>query len=224
MSGKFFLIAAFYFASAFAAEIFIQSPRVSFNGEWGQYDECPPGMYVIGFQLISESDQGLFGDDSALGGILLYCFSITARMNTPNFLSWFASPKKYVMVSSTLGHAGNVRLPHECSFPEYAVGFELRADYDHGIVYDDTAANNMRLICTDGSVVEGDGEPWGEWTGEQHCPRGFRVCGIRTQVEEEGTSDETTLNNIELGCCQMVVIEIFSNVHGTPFLRPNTNM
>ncbi|CAG7733778.1 unnamed protein product [Allacma fusca] len=203
MSEKIFVIAVFCFASAFAAEIFIQSPRVSDYGDWGPYDECPPGMYVIGFQLVSEPDQGAFGDDSAMNGVSLFCFSLTARMNAPDFLSWYASPRKYVMISSTIGHDGYARSAYECPFPEYAVGFELRSDPYHGLWYDDTAANNMRLSCTKGTIVEGDGESWGDWTGVQYCPRGFRICGIKTQVEKPGVVDETTLNNIELGCCEI---------------------
>ncbi|CAG7784781.1 unnamed protein product [Allacma fusca] len=201
MSGKIFLIAAFCFASAFASEIFIQSPKITDYGDWGEYEECPPGMYVYGFQLVSEGDQGAFGDDSALSGIYLLCIPFKVKRDSPDFLSWFMYSRAFAMISSSVGHAGYSRGVFDCPPPHFATGFELRTDYIHGLLYDDTAANNFRLTCSNGQVLEGDAESWGEWTGAQTCPRGYLICGMQTQVEKPGAVDETTLNNIKLRCC-----------------------
>ncbi|CAG7643022.1 unnamed protein product, partial [Allacma fusca] len=62
----------------------------------------------------------------------------------------------------------------------------------------------FKMRCTAGRDLEGDAEPWGEWYGFRICPAGHVICGIQTQVEEVGTADDTTLNNIKLGCCQPI--------------------
>ncbi|CAG7733777.1 unnamed protein product [Allacma fusca] len=201
MSGKIVLIAAFCFASALDTDIYIQSPRITDFGDWGEYEECPPGMYVFGFQLVSEEEQGAFGEDSALNGIYLLCLPFTARRNSPDFLSSYLSSGAFSMISSSVGHDGYSRGIFDCPPKYFAIGFELRTEPVQGILYDDTAANNLRLICSNGRVLEGDGESWGEWTGAQTCPRDYLICGMQTQVEKPGAIDETTLNNIKLRCC-----------------------
>jgi len=42
---------------------------------------------------------------------------------------------------------------------------------------------------------------WGSWTEERRCPRGTQLCGLRTQVEDGGATDDTSLNNVDMSCC-----------------------
>ncbi|CAG7689985.1 unnamed protein product [Allacma fusca] len=188
-------------SSAIAQSILIPSPEVTNWGEWGPYEQCPPGSFVYGFQLTVESDQGFFGDDSALNGINLLCISPVVRRNTPEFRSRNASINGVTKISSTVGHEGNLRHAFECPDPFFANGFELRSENDQGWYDDDTAANNFKLHCTNGQAIEGDGESWGAWTGVQTCPRGLIICGIQTQVEPASNTDDSTLNNVRMGCC-----------------------
>jgi len=51
------------------------------------------------------------------------------------------------------------------------------------LLADDTAANNLRVICSGGQILDGEGLTFGDWTAERHCPRQHYVCGIKTQVE-----------------------------------------
>ena len=64
-----------------------------------------------------------------------------------------------------------------------AIGFELRTEDPQPNNDDDSAANNLRLSCTGGKELEGDGLAWGQWTGPQRCDDGYGICGIRAQIE-----------------------------------------
>lgn len=67
---------------------------------------------------------------------------------------------------------------------------------------DNTAANNVRFRCSDGSELEGPGLSWGEF-GEwsDACSKG--VCGLQTKIEApRGLGDDTALNDLRLFCCR----------------------
>ncbi|OXA37208.1 Vitelline membrane outer layer protein 1, partial [Folsomia candida] len=83
-----------------------------------------------------------------------------------------ASMTQFTTISSLMGHHGSFTGLLECPDPGFAVGFELRSEEDQG-----------------------------DWTGAITCPRGLRICGIQTQVEGPSDSDDTTLNNVNMGCC-----------------------
>jgi len=55
------------------SEKILESPQVSNFGDWGQWDRCPEGEYVVGFQLRTEAWLGPLLDDTALNGIYYYC-------------------------------------------------------------------------------------------------------------------------------------------------------
>lgn len=90
-------------------------------------------------------------------------------------------------VSSSVGHKGDFGLFVECPDPWFVNGFQFRSERPDliGPLGDDTAGNNIRLICNDVdfTVLEGYGTGWGDWTAELKCPRGLRICGIQTRVE-----------------------------------------
>jgi hypothetical protein len=46
-----------------------------------------------------------------------------------------------------------------------------------------------------------NGGTWGSWDEWKYCPQGYYVCGFQTQVECYG-ADETSLNNVDMVCCQ----------------------
>ncbi|CAG7824492.1 unnamed protein product [Allacma fusca] len=194
------LVVGFCIASAIAEVVLIASPRITDFGEWGQYEECPPGMFVYGFQMKVEPFQGqAWYDDTALNAIYLLCVPPAYRRDTYEFLSQDPSTRAFAKISSLEGDRGYFRAVWECPHGFFAKGFELKSAKARGWAYDDTAANNMKLLCTNGLLMEGDGEKDGNWTGLQTCPRTLLVCGIQTQVELAAT-DLTMLNNFTHGC------------------------
>ena len=52
----------------------IQPVANSHWGEWGPESFCPDNSWAQGFKLKVESDQGDFGDDTALNGVKLLCY------------------------------------------------------------------------------------------------------------------------------------------------------
>jgi len=85
------------------------------------------------------------------------------------------------------------------SLEGFVVGFQLRVEPPQGRG-DDTAANNIQLMCSTGEVlVAAEGLDYGEWGEWRSGPRGMVVRGIRTQVEDDGDGD-TGLNNVDVEC------------------------
>jgi len=181
-------------------EIIISSPHVTSWGDWGELELCPAGSFVYGMRLTVEFDSGDLSDDSALNTIELLCTSPMGKR--PSNISEASDLKEFAVISSLQGHAGVVGVLQECPIPGFAVGFQLRSEDDQGWLDDDTAANNLKLFCSTGEILEGYGDTWGDWTAEQHCPRGLQICGIQTQVEPE-TDDDTSLNNVNMACCNV---------------------
>lgn len=75
---------------------------------------------------------------------------------------------------------------------------------------DDTAANSVKLICSDGSILLPHGGYWGNWetavlTNPNRDLKSGSICGhaIGFQVRVEqwaDDQDDTSLNNIKLFC------------------------
>ena len=71
---------------------------------------------------------------------------------------------------------------------------------------DDTAANNLKMVCSDGEELwtDGDSRDWGYWEKNyQYCPTGTAICGMATKVSMEGTTDKTGLNRARFYCCKL---------------------
>jgi hypothetical protein len=168
--------------------LILETPHVTNWGDWGNWAHCPSGSFVVGMQLKTEAPQGN-RDDTALNAISLFCGSSD---NAINLVSIIPSPEG---PWGTWGSAYNCR-------NSAAVGFEIRSESKQRNK-DDTATNNMRLICSNNDVLEGDGTGWGSWTGQRRCLDGYYLCGIQTQVEPRlRNGDDTALNNVRMQCCQ----------------------
>ncbi|CAL8144029.1 unnamed protein product [Orchesella dallaii] len=181
---------------------FIESPKLSQWGEWGQLEHCPSDQVVVGMKLKVHDNQGM-KDDTGLNAVKLYC-------QNPYSFSEYSGD--VVPITSLVGPSGDWRKDFYCpTNPEtkyVAVGFQLRSEGSTG-VKDDTAGNNLKLICSDlfqkvGFVVlEGDGTGRGEWTKQQVCWPGYALCGLQTQVEISSSMDTTGLNNLKVRCCKV---------------------
>jgi len=175
---------------------YIESPRITNFGEWGNTSLCPEREFVYAFRLKVQADQGIFVDDTAMNGIELTCVS-------PQGLKEEQMQReqrtKVAVIRSSEGDFGNWGTIFECPFPHFAVGFELRSE---GFTLDITAANNLRILCSNDMVLQGNGQSWGDWTGELRCPRTMAICGLRNQVQARITGDNTALNNVDFVCCE----------------------
>jgi hypothetical protein len=160
----------------------IYSENVTEWGIWGaEVDKCPEGSFANGFQLKTEPFMGA-RDDTALNAVRLFCEG-TAESVTSREGVWGSWGKAFFCENE-----GRIK------------GFQLRSE--EGGKADDTAANNLRVVCPSGSI-DGDGLEFGSWRGIHTCVDNFAVCGIKTQVEpDQGPLiDDTSLNNIAFLCC-----------------------
>ena len=61
---------------------------------------------------------------------------------------------------------------------------------------DDTAANDLHMMCTDGTsqtMLSGGGTSWGDWGNWHYCPSGTWICGLSVRVEKyQGGGDDTS--------------------------------
>lgn len=91
--------------------------------------------------------------------------------------------------------------PLWCPGGGFLVAFSLRVEAPR-TPGDNTAANNVRFRCSDGTELERPGLAWGdfgEWS--KPCPKG--VCGLQTKVEQpRGLRDDTALNDVRFFCCR----------------------
>ncbi|OQV24803.1 putative Vitelline membrane outer layer protein 1-like protein [Hypsibius exemplaris] len=175
----------------------LTSPLVTNWGDWTVPSYCGAGHFVGGMVLRTEGS--IDGDDTALNAIRFLCNSFRGNGDVLST----ATPHQ--------GYWGGWGREFRCTAPDYAIGFELRSE--PSINGDDTAGNNLRLICADYlyaqfgieklTILEGDGTGWGYWTGQQKCPRGSALCGLKVQIEHPIDGDDTALNNVAAYCCTL---------------------
>nr|XP_045015031.1 vitelline membrane outer layer protein 1 homolog [Jaculus jaculus] len=134
-----------------------------------------------------EPSQGIAGDDTALNGIRLHCTRGNAGHNTH-------------AVESKSGSWGVWSEPLWCLGNSFLVAFSLRVEPSK-FPGDNTAVNNVRFRCSDGTELEGPGMGWGDfgdWSNT--CPKG--ACGLQTKIEpSRGLLDDTALNDVRIFCC-----------------------
>ncbi|CAL8126766.1 unnamed protein product [Orchesella dallaii] len=173
------------------ANLELRSPVITDWGDWHGWDDCPEDKYVVGMQLRTHEYQGLFGDDSALNGINFFCDQLGSRSD------------QIAIVSGQENH-GSFGTKNFCD--GVATGFQLRSEKSQSWIADDTAGNNLRLICNANSsnVIESDGLDFGDWTAAQECFRKQALCGYSSQIDHDLSSgDITGLNNIKMRCCDI---------------------
>ena len=62
------------------------------------------------------------------------------------------------------------------------------------------STTDLEFKCSDGTLLtDTGGRASGIWSAWKECPKGYAIQGMRAQIEE-GTSDDTGLNNIILRC------------------------
>ncbi|NWZ59448.1 VMO1 protein, partial [Haliaeetus albicilla] len=90
------------------------------------------------------------------------------------------------------GPWGSWRHQHFC-LSGYAKGFEVKVEPYQGfwLFGDDMALNGIRLLCTDGTVIESSGN----WTEAQLCPSNKLVSFLLHVEETQHLHDNTAANN-----------------------------
>ncbi|XP_044138687.1 vitelline membrane outer layer protein 1 homolog [Bufo gargarizans] len=152
-------------------------------GNWGDVQRCPPDSRAVGFNLKVEESQRK-GDDTALNGIGLFCAY-------PN-----GSPAG--MITSSVSQWGRWGNGLWCQKHLAAFRLQVEPSQSKG---DDTAANNMEMLCSDPKHLIGIGGHWGTYgSWSPSCYTG--ICAIKTKVEApQGRGDDTALNDVQFECC-----------------------
>lgn len=155
-------------------------------GDWGGIARCPKNQYVYGYRLKSEPNQNN-GDDTSLNGIQLFC---TIKSNL-----------HYTTIESKNGRWGTWGTKQYCIHTPVKA-FKMRIEAPQGSNGDDSAANDIELLCDYGKYISASvNTHWGSWTQSYHCPYGQAVSGLTTRVEsDQGRGDDTALNGLRLIC------------------------
>ena len=161
----------------------IASNRVTNWGDWTPFKSCKANQFVIGFRQKVELTL-VEDDNTALNAIELIC-SDEEKLRT--------------IKEGPLGEWSNEL---RCQGGMRVNGFNIKQQ--KRINGDNTAANGLKLTCVDNSLLEAenDGE-WGEWmVALKKCPLNTYICGFRVQIQkEQGSGDDTALNNVDFQCC-----------------------
>jgi len=169
----FALLATVLCCASLGQAVWLESPPVTNWGEWGEEEKCDPGSHVVAFRIKVQPNQGAL-DDTALNAIELHC---TPKNETDG--------ERHYIISNE-GIKGSWGTSVECPLGSYAVGFEMKTE--PVTLFDNTAANNLRLFCSNAEgvndVIEGVGGGWGDWTGPLNCPRGMHITSLKVQVED----------------------------------------
>lgn len=102
-----------------------------------------------------------------------------------------------------------------CPEGKFMGGFEMKSEGRQGNG-DDSAANAVRFWCTppdrwDPSSIQSKEGKWGEWSTNKRCADKTLIDGLQMRIEaEQGSGDDTGLNNIRVHCSDGKVVE------GTP--------
>jgi hypothetical protein len=165
--------------------VFPKKLITTFTLDWHR---CPFGRYAQAVQLKTEPYLGLFEDDTAANAIRLYCGdpgNTTTSYITSSQAEW-----------GNWGKVFSCRSDGRPLPPDgYITGFALRVEGQ--TAGDDTATNNIRVICTytngvGEQTLEADGLTYGSWSGSRKCNSYQSVCAIKTQIEPyQGESSES---------------------------------
>lgn len=180
--------------------IILHSPRITNWGNWLDYfSTCPNETFVVGMQLKTDAfhgnhNNGGIADNTALNGVKFLCARTTFTVRASQ--SSLPDPNSNIVVVNITNQQqkwGKWGRLFMCRKGHVAVGFQLRVrkalpgGSGYGFKMDDVATCNMRLFCSDGQWLEGDGRnEWGRWTRKQQtCPGGYAICSLKTQVESD---------------------------------------
>lgn len=161
------------------------TPGVGYWGDWSRWRMCPAGQYAYGYTMRVEGRQG-GDDDTALNAVELACGTWDRKSTTS--------------IQPHPGYWGTWQPWANCV--RGAIN-GMRIDIEPPIDGDDTAANNIKAACIDGTEIQAPGGMgWGTVGTMTYCPAGTAVCGASARTERpQGRGDDTAMNGISLLCC-----------------------
>jgi hypothetical protein len=189
-SGLLFILALVNCEDETDSDKIIKSKRITNWGLWGEEEKCPPNHFVNGVSIKYETWYGAAQDDTALNGITLHCAPVHYKNK-----EWHLElpPDKgdrnnSRFITSKVGPWGKWLAWNSCPNDGLALSFQLRSQKFQGEGSDDTAANDITLVCMDregkGTVTETNGGTYGEWYyAGSLCPKSHAICGLKTQIE-----------------------------------------
>ncbi|CAN2390868.1 Vitelline membrane outer layer protein I (VOMI), partial [Pristimantis euphronides] len=167
------------------AALVISVPNGETWGNWGAMEVCDGNTVARGFQLKVEKRQGPL-DDSALNGIAIHCTKDSSR-------------EVVKIIRSTVGDFGSWGPVFWCNSRAFLKNFMLRVESVH--TKDSTAANNIEFTCSDGSIIEGNGQSWGTYgVKSPDCEKGIRGIQTRVQEKQGALRDDVALTDVKFLC------------------------
>ena len=186
LSTKLFLLALVSIAAQVSAVQIISVTNGGPLGSWGPLELCPEGSVAIGYQTQNDLILVPVHDDTALNSIRLFC-------NDPDRTN----------ITSSVGFTGTWELRQNCPEGSFLSSFRLRvAPYDSE-ASDNSAAHSIQFVCTDGTVLNFNGNSGGVWGDFSSGKCGAGICGLQTRVQAQGgpLTDNTALNDVTFLCC-----------------------
>ncbi|XP_077117713.1 vitelline membrane outer layer protein 1-like [Ranitomeya variabilis] len=167
-----------------AGQSILSVPNGIPEGDWGPMEVCDDGTRARGFDLKVEEWQDIL-DDSALNSIRLHCTKST---------TWDVLKK----ITSKEGDFGTWGKYFSCK-SGYLTRFSLRVEPSRST--DNTAANNIKFMCSDGSIEEGDGQEWGNYgPWSTTCYEGIRGIQTRVLPKQGAFHDDLSLTDVKFIC------------------------
>jgi hypothetical protein len=113
--------------------------------------------------------------------------------------------QQQVPIESHPGNRGVWSGYASCPQGQYIIGIQQLVEVKQGYTADDTAANGLKALCSDGvaELDNNNGLGFGAWSAWVKCPVGSAVCGFRVKVEQGMALDNTGMNDIQAECCKM---------------------
>ena len=176
----------------------IGTHTIVYQGLWGKFkreDRCQRGSAAFAVRVKIEPPQGKKKDDTALNAIQLKCRNSAGRVTD-------------VGLKSQEGQWGNWSEWFSCSTGHFFVSAEIKYEPNQK-GRDDTAANGIKLLCSDNKWIKPPESQWGKWEkfknwyggSNGRCAQGSVILGMITQVEEpQGGKDDTALNGVMFSC------------------------
>ena len=153
------------------------------GGTWSDHIWCPYGTRVNGFKLRIEPSQGVGNDNTGLNGIQLSCNdgSVSERI-----IGLFGDWLDWVY----------------CKDGAFVHAFDVLSLDVISPIGDNTGANNVKMMCSNGEELIVDGLDFGTWEGYKSCPAVSYLCGVQAQIQKnQQDGDDRAVNRIEFQCC-----------------------
>jgi hypothetical protein len=168
-------------------------------GAWAALAKCPEGSWANSLSTRVQPYQGIFRDDSGLNAVRMQCSTAAAALQQQQ------QQQQQGVIESDPGNRGIWSSFASCPAGQFIIGLQQQVETKQGYTQDDTAANGLKALCSDGKteVNNNNSLGFGAWSAWVKCPAGSAVCGFRVKVEQGMALDNTGMNDIQAECCKV---------------------